>query len=105
MSKSFYDFSKEKRYSNQANEQNFGQGFKNQTSKNQSTYDNISDAVNKYSQMSQDELMQNLLFEVQKQKQNGTFDVNRLENAVDSLGAYLTPQQKKNIKEILNSLK
>ena len=116
MSKSFYDFSKQKTYTRQNNkgansyaEKQFhgGENLKNTAAKfdGQGVSPDMAEAVNKYSQMSQPELMQNLLFEVQKQKQNGTFDPNRLESAVDSLSAVLTNEQMRNIKEIIRSLK
>lgn len=116
MSKSFYDFSKQKTYTRPNNsgakcytEKQFhsGENLRKTTAKfdGQGVSPDMAEAVNKYSQMSQPELMQNLLFEVQKQKQNGTFDPNRLESAVDSLSAVLTNEQMRNIKEIIKSLK
>ena len=115
MSKRFYDFSKQKTYTRQNNkgansyaEKQFysGENLRKTTAKfdGQGVSPDMAEAVNKYSQMSQPELMQNLLFEVQKQKQNGTFDIQKLENTLSSLDAFLTPQQKKNIKELLNQI-
>ena len=60
--------------------------------------------VNQFQGMSKDELMQNFHAEVAKQKANGTFDIQKLENSLDSLDAFLSPQQKQNIKELLRGL-
>lgn len=100
MSKSFYDFSKNHKVQQKPDQ--LAQKIRNISQESQQ---NLNDAVNFYGQMSQDDLMKNLVMEVNKQKQNGTFDAQKLENAVDSLGLFLTPQQKKNIKEIINQLK
>ena len=64
----------------------------------------IEDIVGKYQNMPRDELMQNFYAEVAKQKTNGTFNLNALEASIDSLDAFLNPEQKKNIKELLKNL-
>ena len=64
----------------------------------------IEDIVGKYQNMPRDELMQNFYAEVAKQKANGTFNLNALEASIDSLDAFLNPEQKKNIKELLKNL-
>jgi len=95
---------------NSFNNQN---GFSNQNSdflKNQnmgkgSNTEKVEDTLNKYKNMSQGDLLSNLYSEVAKQKQQGTFDARRLENAISSLGGLLTPEQQKNMKEMLNKLK
>lgn len=94
------------------NRQNFNQNFAGQNNFNQTEFKNqnadktnIEDTLNKYKNMSQGELLSNLYSEVAKQKQQGTFDVRRLENAISSLGGILTPEQQKNMKEMLNKLK
>lgn len=66
--------------------------------------ENIEEIVNQYQNMPRDELMQNFYTEVAKQKANGTFNLARLEQSIDSLSAFLSPEQKKNIKEILKNL-
>lgn len=107
MNRSFFEFGNEKM---EQPKQTFQQSTEN-LSQNQSTNSNpanqkeMEDMVNKFSKMPQNDLMKNLFQEVQKQKRNGTFDVKKLENTIDSLGSFLTPQQKKNIKELLNQVK
>ena len=64
----------------------------------------IEDLVGKYQNMPRDELMQNFYAEVAKQKANGTFNLANLEQSIDSLDAFLNPEQKKNIKELLKNL-
>ena len=116
MSKSFYDFSKQKTYTRPNNsgakcytekQVHSGKNLKKTAEKfgGQGVSPDMAEAVNKYSQMSQPELMQNLLFEVQTQKQNGTFDATRLERMVNNLNGLLTEEQKKNIKELINQIK
>lgn len=84
------------------------QDTENQNQNSDSQYSqtkNIEDTINRYKDMSQDDLMSNLLNEVSKQKQQGTFDVAKLENAISSFSSFLTPQQQKNMKELLNKIK
>lgn len=88
-----------------------GTNFKNQTGfnrQNQNTgagQEQIEETINKYKNMSQGELLSNLYSEVSKQKMQGTFDPVKLENAISSLGNFLTPEQQKNMKELLRKLK
>ena len=64
----------------------------------------IEDLAHKYQNMPRDELMQNFYAEVAKQKAQGTFNLAQLEASIDSLDAFLNPEQKKNIKELLKNL-
>ena len=111
MSRNFYDFSKNRVYERPNNNKNTYSQKHNFNAENTKSGDfsninpEMAEAVNKYSKMSQSELMQNLLQEVSKQKQNGTFDASRLENAVDGLSGMLSGEQMRNIKEIIKSLK
>lgn len=59
----------------------------------------------KYSTYSEDELTNLLFKEVQRQKQQGTFDFERLKNAVEMLMPYITPEQKQKINNILSNIK
>jgi hypothetical protein len=126
MNKSFYDYSKLKSNENKfkQNTQNFQnthyqeENFEqktnlnshqtsqnNQKSNESSQTKNIEDTINYYKDMSQDDLMANLLSEVAKQKQQGTFDVEKLEKAISSFSSFLTPEQQKNMRELLNKIK
>ena len=113
MSKNFYEFSQKKVYERPSQNKNTYSQKHHTSSENlkqkNTNFSNINpemaEAVNKYSKMSQNELMQNLLQEVNKQKQNGTFDAGRLEGAVDGLSGILSGEQMRNIKEIIKSLK
>lgn len=62
----------------------------------------------KYDQLKdkdESQLMSELLSEVSKQKQNGSFDYNNLKSTVDSLGGFLSEEQKSKIDNILESIK
>lgn len=68
------------------------------------TEQDLQTLLEQYQKMPQDELMKNFYQQVAMQKQNGTFDLAKLESALNGLDAFLLPEQKKNIKEILNKL-
>ena len=72
---------------------------------NQIAQENLEKQIKHFESMPREDLLKTLHEEVAKQKQNGTFDPNRLESAVDSLSAVLTNEQMRNIKEIIRSLK
>lgn len=66
--------------------------------------ENIENLVNQFQGKSQDELLKTLHSEVAKQKQNGTFDIKKLESSIEMLSPFLSEQQKKNIKELLKHI-
>lgn len=66
---------------------------------------NTDELLNKYSKMDKNSLKAELFSEVEKQKANGTFDAQKLENAVDGFSAFLTKEQIANIKNTINKLK
>ena len=49
--------------------------------------------------------MNELYSSVNAQKNNGTFDMAKLENMVDTLSPYLSEGQKENIKGLLNKIR
>lgn len=111
MSRSLFEFGDKKiQPEPKAENQNFQQRTQ-QSANNQAGNSNppnqkeMQDMMNKYSKMPRNDLMKNLFQEVQRQKQNGTFDIKKLEKTIDGLGSFLTPEQKKNIKELLNQVK
>ena len=61
-------------------------------------YDKIKD-------LSQEEASNRLYQEVFKQKQNGSFDFNALQNQVEGLKGYLPEKDYQNLKRILQTLK
>ena len=65
---------------------------------------NFEQQIKHFESMPREDLLKTLHHEVAKQKQNGTFDIQKLESTLSSLDAFLTPQQKKNIKELLNQI-
>ena len=66
--------------------------------------ENLEQLAQKYQNMSRDELMQTFYAEVAKQKTQGTFNLDHLQQSIDNLDAFLNPEQKKNIKELLKNL-
>jgi len=124
MKKSFYKYSQSKNFDNEFKykTENIQTDFNKQKSdfeKNKQNTSNrqkqnnnasfnqgkIEETINKYKNMSQSDLLTNLYSEVSKQKMQGTFDPIKLENAILSLGSFLTPQQQNNMKELLRKLK
>ena len=65
----------------------------------------IQDKFNQYKDMSKEQLNNQLLSEVAKQKMQGTFDYENLERMVNSLQGSLSNQEFENIKRLLGSLK
>lgn len=65
---------------------------------------NLQKQIEEFQSMPRENLLKTFYQEVEKQKQNGTFDIQKLENTLSSLDAFLTPEQKKNIKELLNQI-
>ncbi len=82
--------------------------FRNNTmreSKNSINEDEITKTFDKYKDMSQKDLQQELFKEVSRQKVNGTFNYNQLSSMVENLRSSLTAEQYQNIKRILDNLK
>ncbi|MDD2227567.1 MAG: hypothetical protein PHH71_03200 [Clostridia bacterium] len=93
----------EKRNHENSHSENFRQS--EQDSDFESKKSEIEETINKYQDMSQSELLSNLFSEVNKQKQQGTFDIEKIENAISGLGAYLTTEQQNNMREMLKKFK
>lgn len=55
--------------------------------------------------LSQDELMQRLVSEINEQKSQGKFDYDGLKNAIDKVSLYLPKQTYENILRILENFK
>ncbi len=65
----------------------------------------LQEAYDKYKDLPQSELFSTLMTEVAKQKENGTFDFNALENMVNGMQNTMPKENFENIKRILNRLK
>lgn len=76
--------------------------FNNDTENQQ---EKLINKYNEYKDMSSSQLSSELFKEVQRQKNEGTFDYNKLENMIESLKENLTEENYNNIKRILESIK
>ena len=80
-----------------------------QTQPNEEKKDNYEkkaeDLYEKYKDMSQGDLMNELMAQVANQKSNGTFNYNQLENSVQQVLPFLNEEQKNNLLTILQKLK
>ena len=63
------------------------------------------DIFEEYKDKSQDELMSELLKNVQKQKDDGTFNYQSLSSSVEKLSPFLNAEQKNIIKELLQKIR
>lgn len=119
MSKSFYEFSKQEvkqedlkqkkieneNIDNKSKNSKFNSNFNNDDSYKNLNNDAIEKAYNQFKNMDRNQLIATLCSEINKQKINGTFNPSKLENAIDNMGNYLTEEQKRNMKEMLNNFK
>ena len=80
----------------------FGQNINQQ---GQEKPESVEDAYNKYKDLSASQLQGALAEEVARQKADGSFDFDKLENMVESLSGYLPAQTYQNVKRIMQSLK
>ena len=65
----------------------------------------IKSKVENYSKMTQSEMFSNLLSEVQSAKMNGTFDYNKISSSIEMIREYLTPEQQRNLENLLEKIK
>lgn len=84
---------------------NFKSCNNNQKKENNIDQKTLEDIYSKYKDFSNDDLFSTLMNEVAKQKENGTFDYNALENMVNSLKGAMPDENFEKIKRILNRLK
>lgn len=63
------------------------------------------DSYEKFKDMDTNQLMQSLLSEVNKQKGQGTFDINSLQSSINSILPYIDAEQKQNLMSILEKIK
>ncbi len=62
------------------------------------------DLINKYKDMNQNELMQNLFSEASKLKQQGKLDSASLNNMKNTLSPFLNEQQKEMLNNLVNAI-
>lgn len=97
MAKNLYDFAEENGKCEQKS------CYKNE--RNAINEEFVKNKVQEYSAMSQGEMMQKLLSEVQTSKASGTFDFNKISSSVDMVKDYLTPEQQRTLQNLLNRIK
>lgn len=83
----------------------FSQFQNNNRGNEHASQDEIRNKYDQYKDMSSTQLNQELLSEVARQKANGQFDYQALENMVNSLQGVLPWQDFQNIRRILETLK
>lgn len=66
---------------------------------------NIKSKVEEYSKLSENELISKLFENVEKQKQDGTFNFDELTNMVSKIRPYLNANQILQLEELLNKIK
>ena len=76
----------------------------NKTPPKQNQSQNFEQQIKHFQSLPKEDLLKTFHQEVAKQKQSGTFDIQKLQTTLSSLDAFLTPEQKKNIKELLNQI-
>ena len=67
--------------------------------------DNISALIEKYSKLSNDELMSEFIKEGEKKKQNGELDDNHITKIKSILAPYLSQEQSEKLNNLLNKVK
>ena len=93
MPRDFRNFAKE----NQNNNSQF-------TSKDQEKVNEYENIINKYKNMSQNDLMANLFQEATKLKQEGKLDSETLNNLKSTLSPFLNSDQQEMLKNLVNAI-
>ena len=71
----------------------------------QKNSESIKATYENYKDMSQDELMKKLTKEINKQKNNGSFDYEALKKTIEKISIYLPKQTYQNILNIIENFK
>lgn len=71
---------------------------------NNNAQNDIAQTIDKYSSLNRDELMQEIVKIVSTQKQNGTFDKQKIEQFMAMASSMLSPEQKKNMQDIIEKM-
>ena len=69
------------------------------------TEEEVKNKINQYSNLSKDEMMNELFNEVHKSKQNGTFNYNQIASSLDMVKDYLSEEQIKNLQNLLEKIR
>ncbi len=77
----------------------------NKTQKENITEKDLMDKYNQYKDLDSNQIRDELFNEVARQKANGVFDYNKLENSLDSIKGVIGEDNYQNMKKILESLK
>lgn len=77
----------------------------NKTQKENITEKDLMDKYNQYKDLDSNQIRDELFNEVARQKANGVFDYNKLENSLDSIKGVISEDNYQNMKKILESLK
>lgn len=100
------DINLQKKYNNNENLQKNSKKTQkvSQNSQNFEIDENLKKAINTYQNMSSQELQMELFKEVNKQKQNGTFSLQRIENMKQKLMPMLSEEQKQKLEQLIKML-
>lgn len=96
---SLSDFSKNFDYETNENKQ------KEFVNLDQSDKDLLKNRYNELKNKSHDELTDELYKEVERQKENGTFDFDTLRKSVNAISSFISPEQLENINQLLDNIK
>jgi hypothetical protein len=66
--------------------------------------DDMQQAINKYGNMSRDELTEQLLSNIKTQKENGTFDKDRMHQFINTASSLMSSEQIGNLKDIIQAI-
>lgn len=72
---------------------------------NNKTYEGYEEAYEKYSDMSEENLMKELFEQTKKQKQAGTLNNESIDNVYNNLSPLLSEEQKKNLENLIKAIK
>ena len=95
MGKSLFEFASE----------NKGSNFNENSKENFTSEKQVKETFDKYSKLSSNQLMSELLSEVNRQKRDGTFSFSELAQKIDSIRPMLSDQQIKNLDNLLKQIK
>lgn len=83
-------------------------GFKNYCNEHKNNPEDAGKQVeslyNTYKGKTEDELLEELIKHVAKQKQNGTYDYDSLQSLISKITPYLTNEQKAKLNEVLKQI-
>ena len=83
----------------------FKQFSNEQKSKPENAEKQVENLYNTYKGKSEDELLFELVNHVAKQKENGTFDYQNLENILSKIMPFLNDRQKEKLNDVLKQIK